>query len=188
MPMNNTLNVSELLKRLGVVGDSKGSAPILEELRLSINLADLSDLVPPLPVPIGGATDLATSGVGTVNHWTLNARSPGGLQVFNMQMDGNDLFTIWITDDDPFAGAIPLSTVQLAFNQPVQSVMFHIPASAAIAPAASLFVRGPMLGNLIERTNYLGPGQHFNIESLSPNTTNEMISVVWTEYPGLINI
>lgn len=187
MPLDNTLNVSELLKRLGVVGDSLGSAKILEQLRLTINIADLSDLVPPLAVPIAGATDLSTSGVGTVNHWTLHARSGGGLQVFNMQTDSNDLFVVWITDADPFANAAEIPTVQLAFQQTAVSQFFHVPPVAAVAPAASLFVRGPVLGNLIERTNWVGPGQFFNIESLTANTQDEMMSVVWTEYPGLIN-
>ncbi len=122
MPIDNTLNVSELLRRLGVKGDSLGSAPLLESLRLSLLIGDLSALVPPVGVPIGGATIGSVSGIGTFNKFTLQARSPGGLTVLVLEADTGNLFDLWVTDANPFGAVVNAEAANFSFGQPALSI------------------------------------------------------------------
>lgn len=188
MPMNNSLNVSELLKRLGVVGDSQGSASILDSMRLVINLADFSDLVPPLRVPVGGATSLVSSGVGTFNGWTLACRSPGGLQVLDMHTNqGTTLYHVWQTDTDPFAhNMVLIQTIDFVFEQTAQAELLEAVPGAAVAPPGTLLVRAEKM-DLLNGVGWVGPGQFFNIESRTSNVPQQMLSITWKEFPAMIN-
>lgn len=187
MPLDNNLNVSELLRRLGVKGDSLGSAPLLESLRLSLQIGDLSNLVPPVPVPLGGASIGQNPGVGNVNKWSLLCRSPGGLVVNTLQSSANNNYRTLITDGLIF-GAVVTSAPQLnyASGQNTLSVFrTHTPGVVDLPNFAfELRLLPPGMG--IEFQNYVGPGASFNIESIGTNVT-ETISISWKEYPAGIN-
>lgn len=188
MPMDNSLNVSELLKRLGVVGDSKASAPILDELRLTVNLADLSDLVPPLGVAIGGGSIAATSPVGGFNKWTLHCRSPGGLRVNWVGNQVNaDAYRFWVTDADPFVGSIAVAHANFSFENPAVSEFMSAPAAASVSPVASLISRGADIGGPFVLGNWIGPSQFFNVEAQQANQADEVVSIMWREYPAALN-
>lgn len=187
MPMDNALNVSELLKRLGVVGNSKGSAPLLDALRLGITIADLSDLVPPLQGPIGGFSQRVSSGAGDSNKWTLNSRAAGGLRINSMMGEGTGLWRVWITDADPFVGSASQPLTQLAFGQTVESRVLNAPASPAIAPAGALILRSNAIGEPLQHGNWIGPAQFFNIESFRTSVAGELLTFTWREYPAALN-
>jgi len=186
MPMNNALNVSELLKRLGVVGDSLGSAPILEELRLVINLADLTDLVPPLATPVAGSHHTVTSGVGTFNQFTLDCRSPGGLTVQRIGTNSGTDWDSWVSDTDPFLATVARPTANLSFGQPAVSIFGSSAPAAKVAPAETIRLRGFILDELLSPDNWVGPGQFFNIEAVSSNV-GQRISIMWKEFPAALN-
>lgn len=184
MPLDNSLNVSELFRRLGIKGDSLGSAPLLESLRLSLVIGDLSQLVPPLLGPLGGASMVSTSGVGTNNQWALECRAPGGLRVLQLYANVVSNFSIFITDANPF-GAIAASAAEdFSFGQAVQSIFSrHVPA-AGVAPANTLAIHGN--DPRFDFENWVGPGQFFNVEAQSQNLV-QRVSIFWKEYPAGIN-
>lgn len=188
MPMDNSLNVSELLKRLGVVGDSKASAPILDELRLTVSLADLSDLVPPLGVAIGGGSIPVTSGVGTFNKWTLHSRSAGGLRVNFVGNEVNaDAYRFWVTDADPFVGSVVTAHANFSFENPAISEFMAAPAAASVSPLGSFIARGAIMSAPFQLGNWIGPGQFFNVEAQQANQAAEVVSIMWREYPAALN-
>lgn len=186
MGLNNSLNVSELLKRLGVKGDSLGSAPLLESLRLTLNIGDLSDLVPPVGVPIAGAEISATSGVGTFNKWSLEVRSPGGLKVTRLEVPAGD-FDIFITDTIPFGARVNSVAHNFAFGQTASSLFGSYVVAAKVAPLFS-FRFGGAFPSILARgfDNWVGPGQFFNIEATGSNA-NQSMRIMWTEYPAGLN-
>lgn len=186
MPLDNSLNISELLRRIGVKGDSLGSAPLLESLRLSLLIGDLSDLVPPVAVPLGAASISSTSGIGTFTTFTLAARSPGGLMVTRLEVAVGS-FDIFVTDANPFGATSQVAAHDFAFGQFVQSQFeSHIPA-AKVSPPFSFFFGGAFPSILVRGfDNWIGPGQFFNIEARGSNTTNE-IAITWKEYPAALN-
>jgi len=193
MSMDNTLNVSELLKRLGVVGDSVGSAPLLDQLRLVINIADLSSLVPPVSGPVAAAYASEASGVGKVNKWNLRCGAPGGMRVTSLASDtsGND-YNVWITDDQPFIEAPTIiANADFAFGQVAESIFVNYEGGVAVVPANSLelpdgTITAPILSAMLPTDNWVGPGQFFNIESRLTQTTST-IYITWKEYPAMIN-
>lgn len=186
MPLDNTLNVSELLRRLGVKGDSLGSASLLEALRLNLIIGDLSDLVPPLGVPMGGASINSTSGVATFNKWQLECRSPGGLTVRTLRASQVGSWNVFVTAANPFGATVATAANDFAFGQAVRSIYTtHTPA-AQVAPANSFQFSNltPSLG--IEFDNWIGPGEFFNIESRTANIFGS-IAISWKEYPAALN-
>lgn len=186
MPLKNALNVSELLKRLGVSGDSLGSADVLEALRLGITIADLSRLVPPLSGPVGAASSLVTAAPVVVNQRSLHARSAGGLQVLQMGSDpqGSRQYDIWITAANPFGVLVAVGNQDLAFGQ-VAASEFAATQAAAVAPANSVRVIGSALA-VFAPNIWLGPGQFLNIEHEVVNTEEEF-TITWAEYTGMLN-
>jgi len=186
MGIDNTLNVSELLRRLGAKGDSLGSAPLLESLRMSIQIADLSDLVPPLTGPIGGAGLSNTSGVATFNNFQLRSRSPAGLTVMSLESNIGD-FDVWISDENPFGGGALSAAHNLAFGQEVEAFFTTRDPAAKVAPAGVFFFGGAF-PSVMERVfpNWVGPGQHFNIEARGSNVAQSM-RITWKEYPAGLN-
>jgi len=185
--MDNSLNVSELLKRLGVVGDSKGSAPLLEEMRLAINLADLSDLVPPVPVAYGGAGFAVTSAPATFNKWSLHCLSPGGLSVVALAAGVPKGFRIWISDADPYAASVIRGKGDLTGGQATLSEFLQSAPAAVVAPAASyLHFFGDDAASVIP-TFYVLPGQFFNIEATNDNQLLQQIMIQWKEYGGALS-
>ncbi len=186
MGLDNNLNVSELLRRLGVKGDSLGSAPLLEALRLTLNIGDLSNLVPPVGTPFGAAALPEASGVGTVNKWNLECRAPGGLKVQSLEgTTGN--FAMWITPTNLFGAVLQFSTQSYSFQQPVRSV-FNVYADAgAVAPASAFQFGGALPSTLQGRfDNWVGPGEFFNIEATGQNSVQTM-RISWKEYPAAIS-
>ncbi len=186
MGIDNTLNISELLRRIGVKGDSLGSAPLLESLRLTLNIGDLSDLVPPIGVPMGGAAAPSTSGVGTVNKWSLESRSPGGLRVTRIEVAASD-FNVWITPTNALGAVADFTRHSFSFGQvPLSQFNRHIVA-AAVAPVR-VFAFGGAFPSILTRgfDNWVGPGEFFNIEARAQNNTQEM-RIMWTEYPAGLN-
>jgi len=186
MGLDNTLNVSELLRRLGVKGDSLGSAPVLESLRLSLSIADLSYLVPPLGVPIGWAGVTLTSGVATFNKWSLRVQSPGGAKVLSLGALVNNRFNIFVTDLSPFGAPTVDAGHNFSFGQAVVSSFSGFAPAALAAPLDVFEITGARMPMGPELDNWIGPGQFFNIESRTVNTT-EKLNIVWKEYPGALN-
>jgi len=186
MTIANSLNVSELLKRMGVSGDSLGSAPLLDALRLTVNLADFKDLIPPLAVPMAGVHHSAGSGVATFNKWTLNARSPGGLRVNEIMSNSAAAIRMWISATDPFVGSVAVATAQMVFGQTARSVFFNAPAAAAVAPAGHYVLRSFPAGRLLDGM-WVGPGEFFNLEGDTDNIGSQLVTLSWTEYPAALN-
>lgn len=183
---DNSLNVSELFRRLGVKGDSLGSAPLLESLRLSLLIGDLSDLVPPLGVPFGASTITSTSGVATVNQWSLACRSPGGLTVRTLRTATAGVFRVFVTPVNPFGAIVSSSAHNFSFGQAVRSAFSsHVPAGPA-APAFSLEIADAQPSFGLELDNWVGPGEFFNIEAGAVNQAQE-IAITWKEFPAGLN-
>lgn len=188
MALDNTLNISELLRRIGVKGDSLGSAPLLESLRLSLLIGDLSDLVPPVAGPYGGASLRRSSGIATVNKWNLACSAPGGLRVQTIDSSSNTnyVFNVWVTQVNPFGALAASTSHNFSFGQEVRSEFRSYVLSAAVAPGGTFILNrgGPMIGRVFE--NWVGPGEFFNIESETSNVDQE-ISISWKEYPAALN-
>lgn len=188
--MKNTLNVSELLKRLGVVGDSQGSADLLDQLRMSVLVADLSNLVPPVGVPCAAGRAFVNSTVSTFSGASLQCLSPGGLRI--VALDGTNLnldMAFWVSDSPAFAANIVVTQVaNFCFGQTVQSIFrTHGSYAPVIRPAAHLEVNqntNPLLAFLPK--TWIGPGQFFNMETANPNADTEL-TIGWMEYPGMLN-
>lgn len=189
MPMNTTLNVSELLKRLGVVGDSLGSAPVLEQLRLGVSIADLSQLVPPLRGPVGSGSAVQTSGIGNLNKWSVQSRAQGGIQILSMEssgvVTGQKEFRVSITDVSPFGAATPIAIQQFSFGQVADSVMAIHPAAALQSPVSAVRVNFMWLQEF-SKNIWVGPGLFLNVESVFLNNT-EVMEITWKEYTGALN-
>jgi len=186
MPMDNSLNVSELLKRLGVVGDSLASAPLLEEMRLAINLADFSDLVPPMGVPIAGADILSTAAGANHNQWNLQCMSPGGLTVFNIHSQSSAILNVWISDTNPFVVPTLVPHADLTFQNPAESIFnVYLPA-LPVAPPGHFGLKGAV-NTMLLNGNWVGPGQFFNVESESNGQSQQLCSIMWKEYPAMLN-
>ncbi len=187
MPMQNNLNVSEMLKRMGVVGDSQGSVSLLDQMRLSVVLADLSDLVAPLRGPIGACSELRNSATGTYNKWAVQCNSPGGLTVVDMHTNSSTtLYYCWVSDVAAFSNPTVMPKVDLSFGQPTLSVGFNYDPDVQEVPFNNFLVRGSAM-SLMLGVNWIGPGQFFNIESFTPNVNQQMLSISWKEYPAGIN-
>ena len=186
MGLDNNLNVSELLRRLGVKGDSLGSAPLLESLRLTLNIGDLSDLVPPVGVPMGAATISVGSGIGTVNSWSLASRSPGGLIVESVE-SATGSYNVFVTGALVFGAVVTTAAHNFSFGQAVQSQFRSHAAAAAVAPANAFSFGGAFPSILVRGfDNWVGPGEFFNIEARAQNTTEEIV-ITWKEYPAGLN-
>ena len=188
MPMDNSLNLSEMLKRLGVVGDSLASAPLLDQMRMSMKVADLSGLVPPVSGPRGAASIEFTAGVGSRIKWNLHCRSAGGLIVQMVLADPSQSrgYDFWITPTNPFGALTSVANEEFAFGQVAQSVFSHANISGAkIAPITAIRFESEKVENIAGQV-WLGPGLFLNIESVGQNTTDK-ISIIWTEFPAMIN-
>ena len=186
MPLDNTLNVSELLRRLGVKGDSLGSAPLLESLRLNLAVGDLSDLLPPVAVPFGAASLIATSGVATVNKWSLVCRSPGGLMVRRLSTLIARNYNIFITPANVMGAATATAVHNFSFGQIADSFFANHAAAAAVTPANAFRLELANSPIRFDFDNWVGPGEFFNIEAVAPNVT-ETITISWKEYPAALN-
>jgi len=186
MPLVNTLNISELLRRLGVKGDSLGSAPLLESLRLSLLIGDLSDLVPPVGTPFGGGNLISTSGVGTFTKFALRCLSPGGLTMTTLRSNIAGTFRIWV-EPNPFGPLVATTFHNFSFGQAVLSRFLSFTPGAQQAPLNALeFSQNarPSFGQ--DLPNWIGPTEQLNIESQTANVTNEL-SITWKEYPAALN-
>lgn len=187
MPLDNTLNTSELLRRLGVKGDSQGSVSLLEALRLNLIIGDLSDLVPPVGVPFAGSALTGTSAVATFNKWTLHSNNVGGLTVRELRADAGGGFDVWITDTSPFGTALLSGVSEFGFGQNSQSLFFALTPAAKVAPPGSFRIQGIATAELGRNfDNWVGPSQFFNIEAVAPNLTQTM-SISWKEYTAALN-
>jgi len=186
MGLENSLNVSELFRRLGVKGDSLGSAPLLESIRLSLLIGDVSNLVPPVGTPFGGVAIQTTSGVGTNNKWTLQCQSPGGLRVMTLECNTGDI-NVFVTAANPFGAVVTTAAHSFAFAQPVLSAFRSHALAGAVAPASVFQFGGAFPSTLIDRfENWVGPGESFNIEAAGQNV-NQTMRISWKEYPGAIS-
>lgn len=186
MPLDNTLNVSELLRRLGVKGDSQGSASLLEALRLNLIIGDMSDLLPPLRSPRGGASMGTISAVGVFNKWSLQVRSPGGATVLMLSADSANIFDLWITPANVLGAALTTSAENYSFGQAVDSIFTNHVAGAKATPPRVFVLQGldPMIDSNFEI--WIGPGEFFNVESRTANQ-DERIAILWKEYPAALN-
>ena len=189
MPMNNTLNVSELLKRLGVVGDSRGSAEVLEQLRLAVQVADMSQLVPPLRGPIVAGSHDVIPGGGSVGNWSVHCLSAGGLQMLNLYPEGqpsnNAEYNFWISVVYPFPNPVVRPVEQLSFGQAGQSEFLTGDTAAAVKPVSAVRGGREDLWRIAQHA-WVGPGLFFNIEHEFVNNP-ENLAVAWMEFPGAIN-
>lgn len=187
MPLDNHLNTSELLRRLGLKGDSLGSMPLLESLRLSLNIGDLSDLVPPVRVPIGAANIPSTSGVATVNRWALRCMSPGGLTVTRLSTLSARTYNLFVSLGNPFGSPAIEAAHNFSFEQPARSAFFSATPFAKVAPA---FAYTRSIGNqalsALDFDNWVGPGEFFAIEG-NTFSVSENMAIMWKEYPAALN-
>jgi len=190
MPMNNSLNVSELLKRLGVVGDSQGSAALLDQLRLSINIANLDHLVPPVGVPVAAGFNQVTAAVGDANGWSVQCQSAGGMTILGQADQNNpaNQYFMWVTDASPWVASTILGHADFTFQQPAVSLFHRKDPGVAVFPdpnvnlmRSEFMSTSPMNGQV-----WAGPGQFFNVEARQTGVFNNM-SIMWKEYPGAIN-
>lgn len=187
MPLDNSLNVSELLRRLGVKGDSLGSAPLLEALRMSMVVADLSQLVAPLRGPLGAATLVRTSGVGTVNNWFFESRAPGGCTVLEINNRTSGNFRVGIGPVNLFGVLAVTAANNFASGQVVDSQFSAAAAAAAVLPGTFWQIHGSgnaTMGAMFD--NWIGPAEFMLIEGIATNTT-ETMTIRWKEYPGAIS-
>lgn len=187
MPIDNTLNISELMRRIGAKGDSLGSAPLLESLRLSLLIGDLSELVPPVAGPYGHAAILAPiSGIGNVNSWTLECRAPGGLSVQIMNGSGNNNYHCFVTDANPFGAVVTTGGGNFSFGQVALSIFSNRVPALAVAPVGVFTFGGfdPKVDSNF--ANWIGPGQFFNVETQNQNAS-QLLSILWKEYTGALN-
>jgi len=188
MGLRNTLNIGELLKRIGVDGDSQGSADLLESLRMGVQVADLSDLVPPLGVPIGGAQISSSSGGATFNKFSLHCRSPGGLILRSVTMiSAANAMDFFVTNTPVFGAALTSTAHNYGFGQAVLSTFDTHTPGAKVAPAGTPTFfnnRQPSFG--YQLFNWVGPGEFFNFEANSANVT-DTLSIIWTEFPAGLN-
>jgi len=189
MGLDNNLNVSELLRRLGVKGDSLGSAPLLESLRLTLNIGDLSELVPPVAAPHGGAALTNVSGVGTFNKWSMRCLAPGGARILMLTANPPANYRVWISPTNE-QGAVAATIVgdDFSFEQFVQSEFrVHVPIGAIAGPPGAFIIQGTNEARTYSNFHaWVGPGEFFNIESEVDNT-NQTVSIFWQEYPGALN-
>jgi len=186
MPLDNSLNVSELLRRLGVKGDSMGSASLLEALRLNLIVGDLSDLVPPTVVAMGGAAIAQNGGVGGFNKWSLLCRAPGGLVVTTLQTSTNNTYNLFISDTPIFGAIVQDMGFDYATGQNILSSFTTHTTGVRVLPNLTYQLRqlAPSFGTHFE--HYVGPGASFNIEAANDNIT-QTISISWKEFPGAIS-
>ncbi len=187
MPLDNSLNVSELLRRLGVKGDSLGSAPLLESLRMSLQIGDLSQLVAPLRGPLGAATLVRTSGVGTVNNWFLQCLAPGGVTVLEINNRTSSNFRVAVSPVNLFGVSAVSAANNFASGQFVDSVFHAAAAAAALLPNTFWQIHGSgnaTMGAMFE--NWIAPADFLLIEGISTNTT-ETMTIRWKEYPAALN-
>ncbi len=187
--MNNTLNISELLKRAGVVGDSLGSAPLLEQLRMGVQIADLSQLVPPLRGPMAAGSRDVIPGTSKFGNWSLRCGSQGGLQILSVIGEGSFSsvfgFFAWISDVNPWAAPSVVPLEQLSFEQIATSEMTTGTPGVSVAPASAIFLpRAEM--TLFCKDIWLGPGKFLNFELTAPNAPIQL-SISWMEYTGALN-
>jgi len=189
MPMKNTFNVSELLKRLGVVGDSQGSAELLDQLRLGIQIADLTQLVPPLRGPIGAGSAHIIPGVGNAPNWSLQCRAPGGLQMLTADLvttpNNTSELSIFITAANPWAAPAVVPQEQFAFGQVADSVLTTGTPVPVLAPASAIVIPHGEATALVKNI-WLGPGLFLNFENNLLNNPMEF-ALSWLEYPGMLN-
>lgn len=189
MPLKNTLNVSELLKRLGVVGDSQGSAEFLDQIRMGVQIADLSQLVPPIRGPIGAASEHVIPGSIKVPNWSLQCRAPGGLQVLTADLvttnPNSSEVSVFITASNPWAAPVVVGQQQFAFGQVADSVFSVGTTVAALAPASAVVIHHVSMTTLTKNI-WLGPGLFLNFENSLINTPMEL-AISWLEYPGALN-
>lgn len=187
--METTLNISELLKRAGVVGDSRGSGTLLDQLRMSVKIADLSQLVPPLRGPIAGGSLDVIPGLNKFGNWTLHCRSAGGLQVMGAVLEGTlgNIFGVkhFITTSNPWAAPVAVPVQQYTFGQVAESVFSTGTPVASLAPAEAVFT-SILTTPIITKNIWLGPGLFLNFELVNVNTPLEL-SIAWMEYPGALN-
>lgn len=187
MGLDNSLNLSELFKRLGLKGDSLGSAPLLESLRLTLAIGDLSDLIPPVGVPFAGAAIQNTSGVGTVNKWSLACRSPGGLTVQTLSANDSGDYNLWVSQADAFAAPGAVAAHDFAFGQSVLSIFRNHAPLAAVTPPNTFRMQAALNSQLPnEFLSWVGPAEFFNIEASSQNVSQTM-AISWKEYPAALN-
>lgn len=186
MPLDNNLNVSELFKRLGIKGDSLGSAPLLESIRLSLLIGDLSNLVPPVGTPFGGAAIFTSSGVGTFNKFSLACLSPGGLRVMTLEATTGE-FDLFVTDTNVFGAVVNSAAHNFAFDQPVLSLFRNHTIAAKVAPAFTFEFGGAFPSSLVDTfETWVGPGQFFNMEATGANSSQN-VRISWKEYPGALS-
>lgn len=190
MPLKNTLNVSELLKRLGVVGDSKASAELLDQIRLGVTIADLSNLVAPVDVPRASSSGLLNSGINQVAGATLQCLSAGGLRVDSI--NGTNLtreLKIWkntVDDLSAFNHTI-MPKLELTFGQTTQSIFSNISTHAFIFPSFAYTVEQTtnILSDVFPNL-WLGPGEFLMFEIFDTNT-DTTLHLSWTEFPAMLN-
>lgn len=189
MPMQNTLNVSELLKRIGVVGDSQASADLLDQVRLGIQIADLSQLVPPLRGPIAGASVHVIPGASKPPNWTLHCRAQGGLQILTADLvttaNNSSEMAVFITTTNPWAAPVVVPQQQFAFGQVADSVFTTGTTAVPLKPASAVVVPHGKLTKLAKNI-WLGPGLFLNFENDLLNAPMEF-AISWLEYPGMLN-
>ncbi len=180
---DSMLNFTELLRRIGV--KNRTGVDLSETVRMQIAAGDLSHLVPPIAVPVAGASALvAPGGAGTFAQFSLQCLAAGGLFPLTGVVDQADLWRLWKTAANPFGALAPVVATNLAFGEVAQSVYAGVAvAGATAAPADAPEMRGAILSELSAVPIFVGPGEFLNFEVDLANIQRRL-TIYWQEIPA----
>lgn len=178
------LNFTELFRRIGAAVGGDTEVDLSRTARLSIAAGDLSHLVPPIAVPVSGASVSMVPGAGNPSAFSLQCISPGGLFVLAATSSQGFNLGVFITEASPFGALNFVNHQDLAFGQSGDSRV-GIPAVPAppVAPANAPEVRGASFPQLASVPIFLGPGRFLNFED-TVLATNRTVSLFWQEIPA----
>ncbi len=179
------LNLTELFRRIGAAVGGDTEVDLSRTARLTIGAGDLSHLVPPIAVPVGGGrATVAAAGVGTFAQFTFQSLAAGGCFSLSGVTDGADLMYMWKSQTNPFGALTPVVSENFAFGQVARSVFSRVTvAGAAVNPAGAPAIRGTAFPQLAAAPIFIGAGEFLNFESDDDNAALEF-SFYWQEIPA----
>lgn len=175
---DNALNTGELARALKL--SPPNALDVLLSMQPGVNVSDLSHLVPPIPVPVGGfSVALAAGGAGVFNQAQVTSAAPGGFVVLIGELDASDLVYFWCPATDQLPAGAAVAVVGLAGDlTPASSV--KTATGASIKPATAPFSRGVALNSLDGL--WVAPGRYLVMESEDNKALD--LSLTFQEIPA----